>query len=189
MAVVTSGQMTDANPYSTPSSFETAPVVGETPSTRRLWIAYGIAPLVAPLVAAIAVFVTGLVYQTTHPEDVEVNPMSMVFAPVLLLIVGVPASYGVAGLIGMPIAFWLRKRGRLNGYTVHGAALLWAVVLGSGLVIAALLMKWHQTRDRPDFIEFLGGAFVIFLASAPFILLSATTFWLIGVRQWKRSSP
>lgn len=171
--------MTDVNPYSTPTTFESEPIVRETPSTRRLWIAYGIAPLVAPLVSAIAVFVTGSVYLANHPEDTG-TPIGIIMVPIALLIAGVPASYGVAGVIGMPIALLLRKYSRLNGYTVHGAALLWAAVLALGVTTVA------QIRELPGFIELLAGAFFLFLLLTPFILLSATTFWLIGVRQRKR---
>ena len=177
---------TNTNPYSTPSTSEIQPAIREGSSTKRLCVAYGIAPLIAPLFAAITVFIIGFVYQTTHPDDVDVNPMALIFAPVFLLIAGVPSSYSVAGLIGMPIAFSLRKWSRLNGYTVHGAALLLAAVLALGLAMAGVLSASLQSRDLPSFIEFLGGALAMFLALAPFILLSATAFWLIGVRRWKQ---
>lgn len=180
--------MNNVNPYSTPTTFESQPAAGDMPSTRRLWIAYGIAPLVAPLLAAITVFVAGMVYLHNNPEDTG-TPIGVIALPIVLLGVGVPASYAVAGLIGMPIAFALRTRSRLNGYTVHGAALLAAVVIGSGLVTAGMLMEWLQSRDLPsffEFLEFLGAALVTSGALAPFMFLSATTFWLIGVRQRKR---
>jgi hypothetical protein len=176
--------MTNVNPYSPPTAFDSQPASREMPSTRRLWIAYGIAPLVAPLVSAVTVFVVGMVYLANHPEDTG-TPIGVIAFPVVLLVVGVPASYVVAGLIGMPIAFALRKRNSLNGYTVHGAALLWAALLGSGLAITGVFIAWLQFNALPNFIDFLGRALAMFLALAPFILLSATTFWLIGVRQPK----
>ena len=131
--------MTNVNPYSPPTAFDSQPASREMPSTRRLWIAYGIAPLVAPLVSAVTVFVVGMVYLANHPEDTG-TPIGVIAFPVVLLVVGVPASYVVAGLIGMPIAFALRKRNRLNGCTVHGAALLWAALLGAGLAIAGVFI-------------------------------------------------
>ena len=185
--------MTNANPYSSPTTHQGQPVIRESqtticerPSSKRLWIAYGIAPLVAPLLAAIAVAAFAFAYQATHPEDVEVNPMSIVFAPAFLLITGIPASYAVAGVIGMPIAFWLRRLGRLNGFTIHGAALLWAAVPGAVLAVVGLLVALSKA-SLSSFTESLAGALALFLGLAPFVLLSATTFWLIGVRRWKQS--
>jgi hypothetical protein len=142
---------------------------------------------VAPLLAAIAVLVVGFSYQAAHPEDVEVNPMSIILAPVFLLIAGVPTSYGVAGVIGMPIAFWLRKFGRLNAFTVHGAALLSAAVPGAAVAFVGVLTWPFGSRDDllRSCMESFGAGLTIFLALAPFILLSATTFWLVGVRRWK----
>ena len=178
--------MTNANPYSTPATLEGQHSVPGLPSTKRLWMAYGIAPLIAPLLAAITVFVGGLVYQSTHTEDIEVNPMSLIFAPLFVFIAGVPISYGLAGIVGMPIAFLLRKQNKLNGYTVHGAAILLAALLGVLIPVVELLMQTSEAGKYPGIIEFLTGGFVVFLVVAPFILLSATTFWLVGVRRRKQ---
>jgi hypothetical protein len=95
--------MNDANPYATSMAFDHEAVVNKQPSTKRLWIAFGIAPLTAPVFAAITVFIMAYAYQATHPDKVEVNPMSLVLAPLFLLIVGTPASYGMAGLLGISI--------------------------------------------------------------------------------------
>lgn len=177
--------MTDPNPYSSPTSVTSEAPIWEASSTTRLWLSYGIAPLVAPLLAAITVFVVGFSYQAAHPEDIDLNPMSVFAVPIVLLLVGVPASYGVAGLIGMPIAFWLRKRGRLNGFTVHAAALSWTAVLGAALAVVAAIFG-PEGDGLHSCLAILGAGLGAFLMLAPFILLSATTFWLIGVRSKKR---
>jgi hypothetical protein len=184
--------MRDTNPYSTPATTKSQSVIADSPSTKRLWMAYGIAPFVAPMLAAIAIFATGFFYQSAHPEDVEVNPMSLMFAPVFLLTLGIPASYGVAGLIGMPITFWLRRRSILNGYTVHLAALAWAAILGSLMPVLGLPSMAVGANQSPGLLELAASGVVVFLLLDPFILLSATTFWLIGVRRRKpkeRSVP
>jgi hypothetical protein len=176
--------MMKPNPYSAPSTSASELASRETASTRRLWIAYGIAPAVGPLLAAMAVFVSGFIYLATHPENTG-TPIGVIALPIVLLLVGVPASYAAAGVIGMPIAFWLRRRSKLNGYTVHGATLLLVAVLA--LVLASLgpVLAWYEAESF-SLLEFLGAALASFLVLAPFVLLSATTFWLIGVRQWNR---
>lgn len=176
--------MTDPNPYSSPTTVTSDIPIWEASSTKRLWLSYGIAPLVAPLLAAITVFVVGFSYQAAHPEDIDLNPMSVFAVPIVLLLLGVPASYGVAGLIGMPIAFWLRRRGRLNGFTVHAAALLWAAVLGAALTVVGVFVP--EGDGSHSYLAILGVGLGAFAMLAPFILLSATTFWLIGVRSRKR---
>ena len=181
--------MTNGNPYSSPNDTQESKVwVAESPSTKRLWIAFAVAPFVAPLVAAIVVFVIAFGYQSTNPEDVDVNPMSMILAPAVLLIAGVPASYVVAGTFGMPIAFWLRGRDRLNGYSVHVAACLATVVIAVGLMTLALPLISSERGELPDPAEWAVGALVICAALLPFILLSATTFWLVGVRRQRQAT-
>ncbi len=145
-------------------------------------MAYAIAPLVAPLAGASTVFIAGMVHLSNHPEDTG-TPIGVIVIPAGLLGIGVPASYAVAGLIGMPIAFALRKRNRLNGYTVHGAALLLTALLDVGLVISGIGIQWFQSGSFAHPMATLWGAFAAFLMLTPFILLSTTTFWLIGVRQ------
>ncbi|MDE0865069.1 MAG: hypothetical protein OSA98_14845 [Rubripirellula sp.] len=175
--------MTKSNPYSSPKDEqESKALVAKSPSTKRLWVAFSVAPSVAPLVAAIVVCVGAFAYQATHPEDVEVNPMSMIIAPAILLITGIPASYAVAGTIGMPIAFWLRNRERLNGYSVHAAAGLATVAIAVGLRTLALPIIHSERGELPGLAEWVVGALVICVSLLPFILLSATTFWLVGVR-------
>lgn len=177
--------MTSSNPYSPASAIEDNLARAETLPTQRLWIAYGIAPLVAPVAAALTVFIIAVIYQTTHPEDPEINPLALVFAPAALLILGVPASYGVAGVIGMPIVYWLRRTKRLNAYTVHGTALSCAAVLCFAMSIAGGILAWSEGQ-RSSLSELLLGCIVIFLMLTPFTLLSATIFWLIGVRGSRR---
>ena len=70
----------------------------------------------------------------------------------------------------MPIAFYLRRRGRLNGYTIHGAALAWTVVFCGVLSLLPV-------RDAPQQIPLVFGGLLCGLA--PPALLSGTAFWLL----------
>jgi hypothetical protein len=175
--------MISGSPYSSPNDTQESKIlVAKSPSTKRLWIAFAVAPFVAPLLAAIVLFGIAFGYQANNPADVDVNPMSMILAPAVLLIVGVPASYVVAGTIGMPIAFWLRRRDRLNGSSIHVTACLATVAIAVGLMTLALPLINSERGELPGPAEWAVGALVMCAALLPFILLSATTFWLVGVR-------
>jgi len=155
-----------------------------TPDAKTLWWAYAIAPAVAPVIFAVIVFVVGLIWHMVNP-DVTGTPVGIVLLPIISLTVGVVASYFVAGVIGMPIAFFLRKREILNGYTIHFAALLWTFLF-VGLVSGALYAMAPPTRPR--LADFLSSSLIFALLIAPSILLSATTFWWIVCRDKRRLS-
>ncbi|MCU0879796.1 MAG: hypothetical protein MUF06_18635 [Pirellulaceae bacterium] len=142
------------------------------PESKSLWFAYLIAPSVAPLVFAIAVFVSGLTW-LQPPENSTGTPIGIILVPVLSLTVGMVASYLVAGLIGMPIAFHLRNRNSLNFYTIHGAAFGWSVVLGCMVGVMVFVFG----SPRPPISAAILSALAVIGVLSPFILLSATTFW------------
>ena len=135
------------------------------PSKRALWLAYFWAPAVAPLSFVGLLFVVGIVATWI---GVEINPASFLVLPVVALTIGLAACYLVAGIIGMPIAFYLRRAHALNGYTIHGAAFCWAVLFSAACAAVVMHGKWN------DFLLVFGyfGAGV-----APPVLLSATAFW------------
>lgn len=174
--------MAQQNPYSSPSAVDAPDPISAAPSTRRLWIAYLIAPSVAPLLAALTVFVVGMAFLVANPEDTG-TPIGVILVPLFLLIAGIPASYLVAGTLGMPIAFYLRSRNRLNGLTVHGAAFAWTAVLALGLTASAFFLAPGEQVGQVGLLQYMLGLGGVFLAFAPFIALSATTFWLVGVRR------
>ena len=82
------------------------------PSIYDMWRAYALAPAVTPL--------TFLAILAIGGGSLPANVIALGFA----------ACYLVAALIGMPIAFWLRRRGSLNALTIHGAALTWGLIWG-----------------------------------------------------------
>ena len=142
-------------------------------SAATLWRAYLIAPLVAPVVFALSFFGLGILLENLGVIEID-NPVGFVAIPLLSLTVGVAASYCVAGFIGMPIAFALRRLRRLNAWTVHLAALVWG--------IACCLLEWiamYQctTPPKPLMLAMLPGTLAYGGLLIPSILLSATTFW------------
>lgn len=156
-----------------------------SPDAKTLWWAYAIAPAVAPILFAVTVFVVGMTWLTLNPDFIG-TPIGVVVIPIISLTVGVVASYFVAGVIGMPIAFFLRKREILNGYTIHGAALLWTFFF-VGLLSAAMYAT-TTPQTRPPLTDFLSSTLILVFLIAPGILLSATTFWWIVSRDKLRLS-
>ncbi|MFT5301276.1 MAG: hypothetical protein ACI87E_002924 [Mariniblastus sp.] len=155
-----------------------------TPPAKVFWWAYAFAPTVAPVLFAVVVFVAGSAYLALNPENTG-TPIGVVAIPLISLTVGVICSYFVAGVIGMPIAFLLRRRNSLNGYTIHGAALVWSMVLA---VLLGIGTYANTTPPRPAAGEFLLPLPVLFVMLAPGILLSATTFWWMVCRDKRRVS-
>jgi hypothetical protein len=153
------------------------------PSKKRLWKAYAVAPLVAPLMIMVVAWVWVIVFSNSQPATSGVRQGGglILFAVTLwCLFVGVPFSYAIAGLIVMPIVFSLRRRNLLNGHTIHQTALqMFGGVLALGLVFA--LIVWSLGGDLDIFVNVEMTLFLIFGVLAS-ILLSGTTFWFIGVR-------
>jgi hypothetical protein len=113
------------NPYEPTIQGDSTIVSSLRPSNRAMWKAYLWSPSVAPIAFVALVLLIGIVGEVF---GMEVNPASMPVLPVLALTVGVVSCYVVAGMIGMPIAFYLRRVNALNVYSIHGAALGWAVI-------------------------------------------------------------
>jgi hypothetical protein len=131
------------------------------PANSRLWKAYVIAPVVAPLTLAALVVVLSLVAGFVGKID---NPAGAPYMPMLAIALGLPASYGVAGVLGLPIAFALRRAQCLNGLTIHAAAAIWAVLFSLFVGVAS---------PTP------ASAILVFCVVVIPILSSATVFWAI----------
>ena len=172
--------MLENNPYSAP---QTGPGFVTTSDRNRIWSAYLIAPFFTPMFGAIAVSMIGFYFQFTQAGNVDFDPMSLIFAPICLMIVGVPCAYGIAGLVGMPSVYWLQARGRLNGGSIHGLGLICAAVPAVIFAMIGLLMIIIGKAPVSEFGEILLSSLVAFLVLTPFSLLSATVFWWIGVRK------
>ena len=159
--------MTD-NPYQSSTASVDQRRFRTDQSSKSLWIAYAFSPAVAPISFVLILFLLGAIFTAF---DVEVNPASFLVLPVVALTAGMVICYLVAGCIGMPIAFYLRKRNSLTGYTIHGAALCWAIF--TSVVIATPMSfaqgaKWYHIPS---------AILIPVCVIAPPVLLSATSFW------------
>ncbi len=132
-----------------------------------MWRAYFCAPIVAPLAFVAIVLVAGYLSVVLGGD---VNEASMIVLPAIALSVGVVSCYLVAGLIGMPIAFFLRRIDSLNAFSIHAAALGWALFFTTICAIYLVAGKWNELPLAMCYV----GAGVV-----PSVLLSGTAFWLL----------
>ncbi|MFN9985910.1 MAG: hypothetical protein ACK52S_10195 [Pirellula sp.] len=165
--------MNTPNPYHPLTCSEPTTFTSSIPSNRALWRAYFFAPAVAPLAFVAMVF---LVAFASEIFGADVNPASILILPVLALTIGVLSCYFVAGVLGMPIAFYLRRRNSLNGYSIHLAAFCWALLFTTFCALLFVGFKWD---GLPMAVCYVG------LGVIPPVVLSGTAFWLL-VRLFSR---
>lgn len=139
----------------------------KTPSNRALWRAYFWAPAVAPFAFVAILLIVSLL---AHLVGFELNPARILLLPLFALTIGIVTSYLVAGVVGMPIAFYLRRNQVLNGYSIHGAAFCWAAFFTG---VCAVVMVGENWNALPLCIFYFG------LGVIPPVLLSGTAFWLL----------
>ncbi len=163
--------MTD-NPYSTPRQLLASDGV-PLDQRRPLWRAYWFAPAAAPIAFVVLLFVVGACCTAL---GIAINPASFVVLPVVAMTAGMLICYLVAGCIGMPIAFQLKKRDKLNGFTVHAAAFGWSSFVALVVGLPAALYggaPWYQVPLAP---------LILLLVVAPPVLVSGTAFWWLVKR-------
>ena len=166
--------MANDNPYEPTNQVDSTTVLSLQPSNRAMWKAYFWSPSVAPLAFVALVLLIGIVGEML---GMEVNPASMLVLPVIALTVGVISCYVVAGTIGMPIAFYLRRVNALNVYSIHGAALCWAILFAVGCAVVMVGENWVELLLALGYFGF---------GVIPPVLLSGTAFWLL-LKHYSRS--
>lgn len=141
---------------------------------RKLWVAFLVAPMVAPVLFSLIVLIVlsvGLMF--SDPKDPG-TPIGVVMVPVLSLVLGVIASYFIAGVIWMPIMVFLKNQGLLSGRVIHLSAFVLAIIL---YVLLDISIYAITAVPRPDFLAFIRSTLVIGVIFIPCVMLSATTFW------------
>ncbi|MEM8671928.1 MAG: hypothetical protein AAGG48_30705 [Planctomycetota bacterium] len=175
--------MQESNPYSAP---QTDLSLSERFGARRLLTAYFVAPFFAPLTGALVTAAVGWFYQIYFPDDPNFDPLSLFLGPFCTMIIGVPISYAVAGVVGTPSVLWLRQRNQLNLTSILLIGVLCATVPGCLLTLLGMSTVALRISPPSEIGSILLSGFVAFLVVTPFALLSASIFWWIGVRQPKR---
>lgn len=157
--------MNPDNPYLPSALSHRAENASLRPSNRTMWRAYLIAPAVAPLAFVAIVLLAGFLSLMLLDD---VNEASMLVLPAIALTFGVACCYFVAGVIGMPIAFYLRRVNSLNGYSIHSAAFGWATLC---TCICAVYFVGGSWNELPLALGYVG------LGVIPPVVLSGTAFW------------
>ncbi|MFO1042986.1 MAG: hypothetical protein U0941_14445 [Planctomycetaceae bacterium] len=132
------------------------PNITPVPTSRDMWRAYTFAPSATPLTFAVLTQAFGV-------------PLSAGW-----IMAAFVASYVVAGVIGMPIAFFLRHIDQLNAWTIHAAAFAWGVLwLLFCLVVSAyvVLAIGGSIQSFPMLVA------LTFCLMVPPVVLSGTVFW------------
>jgi hypothetical protein len=146
------------------------------------WIAYFCSAGVAPISGAVSLLFVIHLFRLTHRlEDSSGRGLIPPFVSNMLTF-GIPVSYDLFGLVGMPIIFGLRRRNMLNHWTVHFAAL---GVIGVLFVGGAILGLQNQHMRIVGSI--VGGAMALLLT--PFAILSTHCFWWLVLRLSARRGP
>jgi hypothetical protein len=134
-----------------------------------MWMGFAVAPVVGPIAFVLWL---AIVFLFSTALNISVNTASVAVMTGIAVTVGIPASYAVAGLFGMPLAFFLRNRGRLNAFTIHSSALC---ISGIVAVCCQFLIVLEDVSLTARIIALI----YVFLLTVVPILLSAMTFWLI----------
>ena len=113
--------MAKPNPYISPATASALPGHERSATRPRPWLGYLIAPLVAPVLAAVVIFFGGLYF--SDPQDTG-TPIGIILLPILILTIGVAISYAFALVVGMPIVFLLYRKSIMTGYTIHLSAII-----------------------------------------------------------------
>ena len=134
------------------------PNLTPAPSNHDMWRAYAIAPAVTPL---------------TFITIVSIGDVTL---PANVIAMGFLTCYLVAGLIGMPIAFSLRRRNSLNAFTIHSAALAWGMMWALFCTFVAI----YVVATIGGSIQSLPLTTAWFSAlMVPPVVLAGTAFWLL----------
>lgn len=141
-------------------------------SSKRLWRAFWIAPLVAPVLLAVDMFVAGLLLSDSGDSG---TPLGVLAVPLIALTLGIFGAYLIALSCWMPVVFFLRKRDWLNGGSIHLMGLVAALATFVLLEVAA-----YYAPTWPDNLLGLSGP-SLYLSGfmIPNVMLSALVFWLM----------
>ena len=177
--------MSNLSPYTPPNS-ESDDALHLRPTTgNRIWIGFLVAPPVVPLLIAAAILLSGPIL--IDPSDTG-TPIGIVLLPMAFSTVGVAISYFLTLLLGMPIATWLNRRDRLNGYSIHASALVISILLGVFLIGSIVIAQGIAGTQDARPLELLTSTAMACLLFIVLIIPTATIFWLVSCKFGARRS-
>lgn len=133
-----------------------------------MWLAWAVVPLVPPIVFILQLPVVYLIASTL---GVDVNHASFVVLPFAAMTFGLFVSYAFAGLIGVPLAFFLRNRGRLHAISIYCCA------FGFVVMLAVISQSVGIKGGSLTVVERLRWAAYVSTSMVVPILTAATVFW------------
>ena len=153
---------------------------------HRFWIALGVCPMTGPILTILSVTVMGFIYQSSGMNgSQEANPMSLLFFPLIGLVVMVPANYLLMGVTLFPFLIYYKKKERLTRTSVLLCWILILCILIAGVILFMISSISTQSPDTFTLENFTLGmetGISIALMFFPSSLIGVITFWLIGVR-------
>lgn len=93
-----------------------------------------------------------------------------------IIVLAFGACYLIAGFIGMPIAFLLRRHNSLSAWTIHGAALTWGILWSLFCTVVATYVAVAIGADIQS-LPLTTGWFMA--PMVPPVVLAGTAFWLL----------
>lgn len=128
------------------------------PTNYQMWRAYAVAPVITPI------------------SFIAIVSMLGVTLPANAVATGFIACYAVAGLIGMPIAFLLRRMNLLNVWTIHGTAFAWGVLWSLFCTIAVVYVVAAIDASIQSLPITIGWFSLLMI---PPVVFAGTVFWLL----------
>ncbi|MGC6444430.1 MAG: hypothetical protein ACON4H_17395 [Rubripirellula sp.] len=152
---------------------------------HHFWIALAACPLAGPILTILMITGLGFLYQASGTEgSQQANPMSLIFFPIIGLLITVPLNYVAMAVTFLPAALFLRNRDKLKLFYI---LVSWALSLIQIAVIGVCLSVVNAVAFERGVMSrsfTLSGQFGVSLAMAfaPITLISVFTFWLLNLR-------
>jgi|GEM_PF-5749836 hypothetical protein len=179
------------NPYQPPAeSDEKKPIpVHDTEHRQvpdhRFWIALAICPSIGPILTIFSITGIGFLYQASGVAgSEEVNPISLIFFPIVGLLVLMTANYIAMGLTFIPLIIRSTKLGNLSFTSILRAWLLsvGTLVLTGAFIGTLTSLIYSPTQSSEAISQGFGGGLSAGTIFIPTTMISAIGFWMSLVR-------
>lgn len=132
---------------------------------RPFWLGVLLAPWAAPI--GLLVFWWGV---EVLFDGRQLRPLAMMEEAAYVFVIGLPLAYAGMLVLGLPLALFLRRRGRLSILALG----LGAVLLGA--LEATLVVQWFGTKVTSPVLDVLGAG-CAFMVALAFGLICGMPWW------------
>ena len=177
------------SPYAPPELEEEAYFVSaEEYSTGSLWIAYFFSAPVAPVLAAVLFFFLGLIALAFNPDDTG-TPAGVILVPIMLLTVGIIASYVLVLMLGMSVVFFLRTVNKLSGVNLFWYGALLSTIFGVVFFLIGFTADAPRSQGAGRLPLILGGMLAATAFFGISIMSTIGVFWFLVKRLNRKRLP